>query len=193
MGTQFGRILKAQRKAKKLTLTQLAQETGLSSAYLSLLERNMNNPTVENLNRVCTALDLTLADLIEEANSSSSIVVKANERKVIFEGGGYLYEAACEGQRQIDCLVMTISDTNLHVSNAHIADEIGFVVSGSITLNVSGTEYPLSAGDCIYIEANQHHSYYKTSQEDCVTFWVYGSPQNHELPASLQEAVRRKQ
>lgn len=188
MSTQFGRILKARRKTKNLTLTQLAQETGLSSAYLSLLERNMNNPTVENLNRVCTALDLTLADLIEEANSSDNIVVKANQRKPIFEGEGFLYEAASEGQREMDCLVMTISDTNLHVSNPHIVDEIGFVVSGSITLNVNGTEYPLSTGDCIYIEANQHHSYYKTSKEDCVTIWVYGSANKYTPPETLNGA-----
>lgn len=189
MPTQFGRILKAQRKEKKITLNQLAQITGLSPAYLSLLERNMNNPTIENLNRVCAALDLTLGDLIEEASVTENLVVRANERKLIFKGGGYLYEAASKGSHQMDCLVMTISDSDLHVSNAHVADEIGFVVSGSITLNVSGREYPLSAGDTIYIEANQHHSYYKTSQEDCVTVWVYGAQQTHEPPRSLRDTL----
>ncbi len=193
MATQFGRILKAQRKAKKMTLAQLSQTTGLSPAYLSLLERNMNNPTVENLNRVCTALDLTLGDLIEEASASDNSVVRADERKLIFQGGGYLYEAASKGSHQMDCLVMTISDSNLHVSNAHIVDEIGFVIRGAITLNVSGTEYPLSAGDCIYIEANQHHSYYKTSAEDCVSIWVYGSSQAHEPPRTLQDALQQQQ
>jgi len=189
MTSEFGHILKAQRKAKNLTLKELAQKTDLSPAYLSLLERNLNNPTVENLNRVCTALDLTLADLIEQANASSSIVVKAAERDIIFKGGGYMYEAASKGQHKMDCLVMTISDTNLHVSNAHIVDEIGFVLSGSITLNVSGTEYPMAAGDCIYIEANQHHSYYKTSKEDCVSLWVCAESQSHDPPRSLRESV----
>lgn len=186
MNTQFGRILKTRRKSKNMTLSQLAQKTGLSSAYLSLLERNMNNPTVENLNRVCAALDLTLADLIEEASSSDNIVVKPEQRKLIFEGSGYLYEAASTGGRQMECLVMTISDTNLHVSNAHIADEIGYIVSGSITMNIGGVEYPLSQGDCIYIEANQHHGYYKTSEEDCVSIWVYCSAQNY-MPPMLKD------
>ena len=192
MSTQFGRILKTRRKSKNMTLNQLAQEPGLSSAYLSLLERNMNSPTVENLNRVCAALDLTLADLIEEANSSNNIVVKSTQRKLIFEGSGYLYEAASTGGRQMECLVMTISDTSLHVSNAHVADEIGYIVSGSITINVSGVEYPLSQGDCIYIEANQHHSYYKTSKEDCVSIWVYSSTQTYTPPVLKEDPFAGK-
>lgn len=182
MGIQFGSVLKAQRKVKNLTLKQLAEETGLSAAYLSLLERNMNSPTVENLNRVCAALGLTLGDLIEEASSTPDIVVKADERAVVFQGPGFCYEAATNGERQLSCLVMTISDTNYHLSNAHVADEIGYIVSGSITLEVNGTAYPLSTGDAIYIEANQPHGYYKTSAEDCVSLWIYGSAQKFEVP-----------
>lgn len=193
MSTQFGRVLKERRKSKKMTLTQLAQETGLSSAYLSLLERNLNNPTVENLNRVCTALGLTLGDLIEKASTAENIVVRAHEREVIFEGSGYMYEAASQGERQMDCLVMTISDSDLHVSNAHVADEVGFVVSGSITLNVDGTEYALNTGDSIYIEANRQHSYYKTSEEDCVSVWVYSSSQHYEPPKKLSRIEETKQ
>ena len=92
----------------------------------------------------------------------------------------------------MECLVMTISDTSLHVSNAHVADEIGYIVSGSITMNVSGVEYPLSQGDCIYIEANQHHSYYKTSKEDCVSIWVYSSTQTYTPPVLKEDPFAGK-
>lgn len=179
MKTHFGHILKTRRKEMKLTLNQLSQKTGLSSAYLSLLERDLNNPTVESLNRICTVLELTLADLIEKAAAPTDVVIRSDQRKVIFQNDGYLYEAASDGQRKLACLVLTISDTTLHESDAHVTDEIGFVLSGSALLNIGCSEYALSTGDCIYIEAGQKHCYKKTSEENCVIVWFCESSHDH--------------
>ena len=176
MNHELGSIIKGYRKDRQMTLQSLADATGLSVSYLSLLERGMNSPTLENLNKICAALKICMSNLISQLDAKASIVTHANERRVIFDGKGFLYESASEGKRQLSCVVMTIYDNRLHLSNAHVADEIGFIVSGSLHFTVSGEQYDMGPGDCIYIEANNNHSYQKTSTEDCVSIWVYGLP-----------------
>ena len=168
MALQIGAILKARRKEKKMTLAQLAEQTGISISYLSLLERGLNSPTVENLNKVCAALDLFLSDLITKMENGSSIFIPADQRRTFFSGSGYLYETATDGSHPLSCIVLTILDMETHVSSPHITDEICYVASGSCLETVDGKEYEMSAGDCIYIEAHQRHSYRKTSAEPCV-------------------------
>ena len=141
MSIQFGGILKERRKEKKLTLAQIANLTGLSAAYLSLLERNMNSPTIENLNRVCAVLDLTLSDLIERASTRKEIVSHPGQRAFLLNECGYTYEAAFEDSRSINCIIMTVRDQESHNSTAHVADEIGYVVQGSMIVTVNGVEF----------------------------------------------------
>lgn len=176
MNTQIGKALRKFRKDKQMTLQTLSQNTGLSTAYLSLVERGINSPTIENLNKICRSLEITMVNLLETANDTTPVVVKKEDRRVIYDDNGIHYEVATEGEHEMSCVVLTVSDSDVHESYGHIADEVGYVVSGTMLMTVDGIEYKLSPGDCIYIEANLSHSYKKTSKEACVTVWTYANP-----------------
>lgn len=182
MNLQIGYTLKEARKKHKLTLAQLAEQTGLSTSYLSLLERGLNSPTVENLNRVCAALNLTLSDLITQMEAGPTSVVKTNQRRTIFSGDGFTYEAATDGSHLLSCIVMTVQDKEIHDSTAHATDEIGYVVSGALAITVDSVEHSLQPGDCIYIEAGHPHSYRKDSADDCVSIWFSYSTSHASQP-----------
>lgn len=188
MNAQIGRIIKRHRKDLGYTLQDLAAKSSLSTSYLSLTERGLNSPTIENLNSICRALNITLSSLIAAADEESDIVVKAADRKAILASDEYLYEAATEGEHSMSCVVMTVRDGSVHKSNPHVADEVGFIVSGALLLIVSGREYLLYPGDCIYVDANQAHSYRKISDEDCVSFWTYSNPAHAVMDVEIQNA-----
>jgi len=171
MNVQIGNIIKLARKKNKITLQDLSEKTGMSISYLSLMERGLNDPTLENLNKVCFALNLTLSDLITQAENSAAVIIHPEERETIFKNEGYLYEIAYNDTRKINCIFMTIDNNELHVSNAHVNDEIGYVVKGSIMLEIEGVQYEANAEDCIYIEAGKNHSYRKIGDEECLTVW----------------------
>ncbi len=163
----IGNRIKEVRKQSGLTLKALSIMTGLSISYLSLLERDMNSPSVEHLNKVCTALGISLADLTSDSSPLESIVVKAGRRRVMFQGRGFRYEAACNRKGDLSCIIMSVYDEIVHYSEPHISDEIGFVINGEIMLNVSGTDYHLKSGDSIYIRAGSKHHYRKTGGSIC--------------------------
>jgi transcriptional regulator with XRE-family HTH domain len=58
----IGERIRRLRKARKLTLEELARTTALSQPFLSQIERDIKNPSVETLSRICDALGVTLAE-----------------------------------------------------------------------------------------------------------------------------------
>ena len=170
----IGSMIKLHRKKKGITLQGMADRTGLSISYLSMLERGLSSPTIANLNLICEALNLTMSELILKLDTAQALV-RRGERRTILSDTGYSYEAATEGKHQMSCVVMTVSDSLVHISNPHVADEIGFIIKGTLSLTMNDDEYVMHAGDCIYIDANTNHSYQKLGDEECVSVWVYAS------------------
>lgn len=172
MDEKIGVLLKQIRKQHNITLQELSKKSGLSVAYISLLERGLNSPTIENLNKLCQHLKITLIDLLSNLNSEK-LLVKKDEMKTIFNNEeGVCYKAMTEGNRHLKGMVMFVTDSNLHISESHIADELGYIVKGILELNLEGVIYTLHPGDSMYIPANTKHSFKKLSEEDSISVWT---------------------
>ena len=57
----FGKQIRALRKAKNLTTQELADKVNISQSYISRFENNRAIPDIDMLERVLTALDSNLA------------------------------------------------------------------------------------------------------------------------------------
>ena len=51
---------------KAYSINRLADFSGLSRGYMSLLLRRKNSPSLETLEKIAAALDVTVRDLLEE-------------------------------------------------------------------------------------------------------------------------------
>src|SRR3954449_10904882 len=60
---RLGERLRSEREKAGLSLSQLADATGISKAYLVRLENEPGNPSLQLLGRIGEALDVTVADL----------------------------------------------------------------------------------------------------------------------------------
>jgi transcriptional regulator with XRE-family HTH domain len=60
----LGRRVREEREKAGLSLSRLAELSGLSKAYLVRLENQVGNPSVEVVAQIAEALDLTVADLV---------------------------------------------------------------------------------------------------------------------------------
>lgn len=67
MATAFGAILKKRRQEKGFSQESLAEKAGIHPTHISLIERSGRNPSVNVAKALATALNLTLASMIEEA------------------------------------------------------------------------------------------------------------------------------
>jgi transcriptional regulator with XRE-family HTH domain len=67
---QFGIRLKALRLERKLTQEQFAELVGISVDFLSLIERGVNAPSFEVLEKVSAALRLRVRELFDFRRAS---------------------------------------------------------------------------------------------------------------------------
>ena len=71
MATRLGEKLNELRKAKKLTLDQLAEQAGMSKSYLWELEnRESQRPSAEKLTAIADALGVSASYFLEEDSRS---------------------------------------------------------------------------------------------------------------------------
>ena len=64
MDASIGATIRKLRSHRELTLKDLAEATGLSLSYLSLIERNKREPSLSNLERISNVFDLPPSILI---------------------------------------------------------------------------------------------------------------------------------
>lgn len=63
----LGALLRAERRAKGLSLRDLAARTGVSNAYLSELERGRHEPSLSILRAIASALESPLGPMLVRA------------------------------------------------------------------------------------------------------------------------------
>lgn len=69
---EVGKRIKELRKQKKWSQEELAERAGISQSALSAIERGAKQPTVETLNSICNALNISLADFFSAEKSELS-------------------------------------------------------------------------------------------------------------------------
>lgn len=176
LNCDVGQKIKEIRKLKGMTLQQLSTASGLSSAYLSNLERNVISPTIVQLQKVCSSLNVNITDVLTTHDENKSPVVKANERDVFFsEKGKVKYEMLNNGENDIEGICITVEKgiNYERTSWGHDYDEIAVITQGSLCIEMSGKEYIINPGDTIYIPKNTLHTFKNVGDSTCISYWFY--------------------
>jgi len=66
--TLLGRAIKTQRALLGISQEELAHRAGLHRTYVSDLERGARNPSIESIEKLASALQISVAKLFEAAN-----------------------------------------------------------------------------------------------------------------------------
>jgi transcriptional regulator with XRE-family HTH domain len=99
---QLGERLRALRQLRGLSLADVAQATGLSPSFLSLVENAKSDISVGRLARIADALQATISDLVDlgAVESGPVNVVRKHERRSITSGqDGIVTEFVAPGLR----------------------------------------------------------------------------------------------
>ncbi|MTI47163.1 helix-turn-helix domain-containing protein [Sporosalibacterium faouarense] len=79
----LGDILREARKNKKLTLAEVANQIGVTTGYLSNLEKNRQEPSLSVLRDLSEKLDIATSMLFMEDTAEDAIVLRKGERSNI--------------------------------------------------------------------------------------------------------------
>jgi transcriptional regulator with XRE-family HTH domain len=164
---QIGPRVRALREAMDLSLRDLAERSGVSAPMLSQVERGETSPTLAVASRIAAGLELRLSQLLRLDEESSVSVVRRSERRRGGGAAGHAFEILTPplpGQRaELSRHVLAPGaatggegDPPMHEPGSR---EIAVIESGTVTLQIDGSEHALFEGDTVTFDADLAHRF----------------------------------
>jgi len=176
----LGADIRALRKARGLTLTELGESLGRSVGWLSQVERDKSEPSITDLRHLAKALDVSISSLFRSAapEHELGVIVRADARRPIGSRAAGLVEQLLSPDLTDDFEMVH----STFEAGARLADpvtrptqEVGYIVSGRLDLEIGDKTYALRAGDSFRIRGEPFR-WMNPYSTPCVAIWAIAPP-----------------
>lgn len=163
MNKDIGKKIKELRNNKKMTLKNLSELTGLSTGFLSQLERGLTSIATDSLANVAEALEVDLSYFIKPQRKRSHIVRSYEKELFRVENRFIQYLLSSDVQdkammpRIIELLPIN-SEENIN-QYPHEGEEFVYVLEGTLTLLINDHQYELFPGDSAHYSSRLAHNW----------------------------------
>jgi transcriptional regulator with XRE-family HTH domain len=177
----LGADLRALRKARGLTLSDLATVLGRSVGWLSQVERDLSEISVNDLREVAAALDVSISMLFSHdaaSDEETGYVVREGARRSIGSGETGLIEELLSPDLTDD-FEMVHSTFEPHSEVASVVtrptQEVGYLISGKLDIEIGPRQFTIHPGDSFRIRGEPHRwsNPYDTT---AIAIWVIAPP-----------------
>lgn len=176
-----GGDLRAFRKARKMTLAELALGVGRSIGWLSQVERGLTEPTFEDLRLLAKVLNQPVSFFFGAPDGpmeERGFVVRAGRRRLLGSiSGGHIEELLSPdltgGFEMLRSTHLPGAESDGPLTRP--TEEAGYVASGTFELTIGANTYILGPGDSFRF-AREPISWRNPGIEPCVVIWVIAPP-----------------
>ncbi len=165
MNKAIGEKIKLLRTEKKMTLKDLSDASGLSTGFLSQLERGMSSIAVDILGNIAKILDVDLTYFFESPKERGTFVQRSFERSVFqVENSNYIHYHLTTMVEHSDMLPRLIEilpgqfDETIG-EYGHAGEEFVYVVEGVLTLFIDHERKELYPGDIAHYPSTIDHNW----------------------------------
>jgi transcriptional regulator with XRE-family HTH domain len=165
----LGPKIRQLRLRKKIGLKDLGAHTGLSASLLSQLENGKLVPTLPTLARIAMVFDVSLEHFFSSRRPKRLFaLVRAGERirfpeRPDIPSPAYFFEClAYPAQgKGLQAYLAEFPERPEKESQEHFHEghEFFYVVDGALLLHYQAEDHSLSAGDSVYFDSSEPHSY----------------------------------
>ena len=178
----IGRDIRGLRKARGVTLAGLAEASGLSVGYLSLLERDRATPSIKALHAVSRALGVTISWFFEANDvpeEERDLVVRRARRRRLDYSAGVVDELLSPNQtgalELLSCRFPPGASSG-EEPYSHSGEEAGVVIRGRLEFWVDGRTVTLEAGDSFGFKSELPHRYRNPGPDETEVIWAITPP-----------------
>lgn len=170
LGRRVADHLRERRKARGMSLDDLARSSGVSRAALSQVETCKSNPTVGLLWKIAVGLGVPFAELIGEKRTGAT-VLRRTDAQVLRSLDGKLESrplSPAGSSPLVELYELRLAARATHASEPHAPGtrELLVVLTGSVRLRVADEVYELGPGDSISFSADRPHAYENPGSSD---------------------------
>lgn len=180
IGEGLARRLRALRRARGMTLAQVAEETSFTPGYLSQIETGAAVPTLSALADVAAALGADVGAFFPAEETPRVRVSRAGgSRRIRIERDPtteYVVLASRGSDGAFSALIARYTQESSEVSTRHFGERFVYVRSGEGVLEIAGERHALRPGRCVHYSSHLEHSLTVTSEEPLETVWLVDPP-----------------
>jgi transcriptional regulator with XRE-family HTH domain len=184
----IGARLRAERARIGLSQRELARRLGVSPSLISQIESGQSKPSVGTLYAIVTELGLSLDRVIRgttfderggsgtSGDDSDPVVHPGGRTTVELESGVRWERLTCDSEGEV-----TFVEAVYEVGGASTPDEslmrhhgreYGYVVSGTLGIQVGFEKYELAPGDSISFDSTRPHRLFNAGRAPVHAIWV---------------------
>lgn len=176
----LGGDLRALRKSRGMTLEQLAATLERSVGWISQVERDLSTPSMQDLRAFASALDAPLSLFFGHdpaPASEAGYIVRARARRQIGSADGITESLLSPDLTDEFEVVHSTFAAGASRTDATTrpTQEVGYVVSGKLDLEIAGRTFTVARGDSFRIRGEPFR-WSNPYAVDCVAIWVIAPP-----------------
>jgi len=180
----IGAKLRTLRMQKRLTLSRLAVETGLSTALLSKLETDRMVPTLPTLACICRVYGVGLSHFFAEPTRHTLSIT----RKEHLCGDGRCHDSvkhtplhapAGDCTLEAEMIEFPQGAASSVLEGGRRLTKLVYVLEGRLELEAGGMREVLECGDCAYLESEMTIAWSATGTSRCRALVVAPAANSH--------------
>ena len=176
----LGAKIKNYRLEQKITIKTLSQVTGLTSSYLSQLERNMVVPSLKSLVKIGEALGVPIISLFSKNIVEKDPVTKRGQRMhVKLPNSNIEYELLSPSFNHNVLFLLSIiqpHQTREEEFVTHHGEECIYILDGTMVVEIEDKSYTIVSGDSIHFDSGKAHRLLNEGDETVVAIVVESPP-----------------
>lgn len=176
--TVLGSKIRSLRQRLSLTLDETATSAGISTPFLSQIERGRARPSVATLMAIARVLGVDIQFLLDAPREER--YVARGDRLTFFgfadadKRFARLTQVTDAGRMEA-LLVRIAAGQKLDEITARAGEQFWYVLSGAVTLTLAGKTYAFREGDSAHYDSTDPHHWENTGEREALLMWV-GTP-----------------
>lgn len=183
----MGIQLRSLRKAKQMSLVQVAEAAGLSIGMVSQIERGLASPSIKSLRKLSEALGVPVGWFFHpqtggRPSERETIVRRADRRQLRLSTAathelGAMELLTPDLSGDIELLLLTLEPGfDSGPAHRHRGQEAGLVLAGALDLWVGDDQFVVNQGDSFRFASGDPHRYANASERTTQVVWVLSPP-----------------
>ena len=177
----LGADLRALRKARGMTLTELSDHLDRSVGWVSQVERDISEPSITDLRHIAAALNIPVSMLFGQAPAPADevgYIVRKDARRRIGSGAAGLIEELLSPDLTDDFEMVhstfePFSEIGETVTRP--TQEVGYLISGKLNLQIADRTYTIHPCDSFRIRAEPFR-WSNPYPDPAAAIWVIAPP-----------------
>jgi DNA-binding Xre family transcriptional regulator/mannose-6-phosphate isomerase-like protein (cupin superfamily) len=178
-----------------MSLRDVAEKAACSPSFLSQIELDRVSPTVKNLEKICRALDLNIADFLRGDPVIDAPVITSKSREscpavMQWSGAKLLNFFPPEVNTPFTAHLLRVEVNGVSPTRHSLRSlkELCIVLHGRLACHIGQQEYPLSCGEGIFFDLISPHFWSNIGDE--VAEVLFTSPNSFHLFEQVENDVR---